>query len=59
MAPGRTRTRSLRSLAFGQRRSPSPTFSDASHVTDLNFDGPIITRQNLRSSLQAYEQVNS
>ena len=66
MAP--SRPRSLRTLAFGlnKRKSspgpPSPTFSDSTHVSAMNFgaDGPekIITRANLKSSLQAYEEVS-
>ncbi|KAF9485387.1 hypothetical protein BDN70DRAFT_871433 [Pholiota conissans] len=68
MAPGRAR--SLRGLAFssGKRAMspgpPSPTYSDATHASAINFgsNGPekIITRANLKSSLQAYEDlVNS
>ncbi|KAF8826535.1 hypothetical protein HHX47_DHR5000165 [Lentinula edodes] len=66
MAP--TRPRSLRVLAFGSRRnsspgprSPSPTFSETTNVSGMNFgaDGPskIITRADLKASLQAYEQL--
>ncbi|KAJ3762894.1 hypothetical protein EV360DRAFT_34662 [Lentinula raphanica] len=66
MAP--TRPRSLRALAFGSRRntspgprSPSPTFSETTNVSAMNFgaDGPskIITRADLKASLQAYEQL--
>lgn len=64
MAP--SRPRSLRALAFGSRRSadpgpPSPTFSDTTNVSGMNFgaNGPekIITRANLKASLQAYEDV--
>jgi hypothetical protein len=66
MAPGRPR--SLRALAFGssKRKSspgpPSPTFSESTHASGMNFgaDGPekIITRANLKASLQAYEEVS-
>jgi hypothetical protein len=66
MAPGRPR--SLHALAFGsnKRRSspspPSPTFSESTHVSGMNFgaDGPekIITRANLKASVQAYEDVS-
>ncbi|KAF9468950.1 hypothetical protein BDZ94DRAFT_1286864 [Collybia nuda] len=64
MAPGRPR--SLRALAFGSSRRkssppPSPTFSDSTHASAMNFgaDGPekIITRANLKASLQAYEEL--
>jgi len=66
MAP--SHPRSLRALAFGSRRnsspgarSPSPTFSDTTNVSAMNFgeDGPskIITRADLKASLQAYEQL--
>ncbi|KAJ7283864.1 hypothetical protein C8J57DRAFT_1498865 [Mycena rebaudengoi] len=44
-----------------QRRSPSPTFSDATNVSAMHFgaNGPekIITRANLKASLQAYEEL--
>ncbi|TRM68357.1 hypothetical protein BD626DRAFT_481470 [Schizophyllum amplum] len=66
MAPGRPR--SLRALAFGSSRrdsspsavrSPSPTFSDATHASAMNFgaNGPekVITRSDLKTSLDAYE----
>jgi hypothetical protein len=65
MAP--SRPRSLRNLAFTSRRNPSPgppspTFSDTTQVSAMNFgaDGPekIITRANLKASLQAYEEVS-
>ena len=40
---------------------PSPTFSDATNVSAMNFgtDGPekIITRADLKASLQAYDDV--
>lgn len=43
------------------QRAPSPTFSEATNASAVNFglDGPqkIITRANLKASLQAYEQV--
>ncbi|KAL1676449.1 hypothetical protein EV122DRAFT_216242 [Schizophyllum commune] len=68
MAPGRPR--SLRTLAFGAShrdsspsavRSPSPTFSDATHASAMNFgaNGPekIITRADLKASIQAYEEL--
>ncbi|KAK0468093.1 uncharacterized protein EV420DRAFT_446567 [Desarmillaria tabescens] len=64
MAPHRPR--SLRGLAFGSRRNssagpPSPTFSDTTNVSQMNFgaNGPekIITRSNLKASLQAYEEL--
>ncbi|EIN10683.1 hypothetical protein PUNSTDRAFT_100393 [Punctularia strigosozonata HHB-11173 SS5] len=61
------KTRSLRSLVIGNTgRSvdpgpPSPTLSEATNVSALNFgsDGPskIITRNNLKASLQAYENL--
>jgi hypothetical protein len=63
-----SRPRSLRALAFGssKRKSspgpPSPTFSDSTNASALHFgaDGPvkIITRANLKASLQAYEEVS-
>ncbi|KAG6833784.1 hypothetical protein H0H87_001216 [Tephrocybe sp. NHM501043] len=63
-----SRPRSLRALAFGSSRRktsspepPSPTFSDATNVSVMNFgpNGPakIITRANLKASLQAYEDL--
>ncbi|KAJ7086666.1 hypothetical protein C8R44DRAFT_721375 [Mycena epipterygia] len=59
MAPTRSFIRSRRDSA--QRRSPSPTFSDATNASALNFgaNGPekIITRANLKASLQAYEDL--
>ncbi|KAF8845710.1 hypothetical protein BDN67DRAFT_293231 [Paxillus ammoniavirescens] len=60
------RPRSLRNLALSPKRSsspgpPSPTFSDATHASAMNFgaDGPekIITRANLKASLQAYDEL--
>lgn len=57
---------SLRTLTFGGSRSnlaspPSPTFSDTTNVSAMNFgpDGPskLITRANLKGSLDAYEAV--
>ncbi|EAU84570.2 hypothetical protein CC1G_00089 [Coprinopsis cinerea okayama7 len=70
MAPA-NRPRSLRSafsFVSGRRASspgpPSPTFSEATNVSAMNLgaNGPskIITRANLKSSIQAYEDlVNS
>ncbi|KAF9263634.1 hypothetical protein L218DRAFT_959164 [Marasmius fiardii PR-910] len=67
MAPGRPR--SLRAFTFGSSkrnsspdaRSPSPTFSETTNISGMNFgaNGPakIITRANLKASLQAYEQL--
>ena len=63
------RPRSLRSLALapnarrtGSPGPPSPTFSDSTHVSVMNFgaNGPekIITRSNLKASLQAYDEVS-
>ncbi|KAI0092815.1 hypothetical protein BDY19DRAFT_990496 [Irpex rosettiformis] len=61
--------RSLRSLAISppKRRQtqspgpPSPTFSEATNASAMNFgpDGPdkIITRADLKASLQAYEDL--
>ncbi|KAI0752232.1 hypothetical protein BC629DRAFT_1297238 [Irpex lacteus] len=61
--------RSLRSLAINppkQRQTqspgpPSPTFSEATNASAMNFgpDGPdkIITRADLKASLQAYEDL--
>jgi hypothetical protein len=62
MAPTRPFIRSRRdSQRSQQRRSPSPTFSDATNASAMNFgiNGPekIITRANLKASLQAYEDV--
>ncbi|KAF9221900.1 hypothetical protein BS17DRAFT_756525 [Gyrodon lividus] len=60
------KSRSLRNLALSPKRSsspgpPSPTFSDATHASAMNFgaDGPekIITRANLKVSLQAYDEL--
>ncbi|KII95788.1 hypothetical protein PLICRDRAFT_96537 [Plicaturopsis crispa FD-325 SS-3] len=63
------RPRSLRSLAISPtnpRRNaspgpPSPTFSEATHASAMNFgaNGPekIITRANLKASMQAYEDL--
>ena len=57
---------SLRSIVMSPKRSaspspPSPTFSDTTQASAINFglDGPekIITRANLRVSLQAYDEV--
>ncbi|KAJ8086364.1 hypothetical protein PM082_005187 [Marasmius tenuissimus] len=67
MAP--SRPRSLRAFAFSSSkrntspdtRSPSPTFSDTTNISGMNFgvNGPtkIITRANLKASIQAYEQL--
>ncbi|KAK7061531.1 RRM domain-containing protein [Favolaschia claudopus] len=59
MAPTRSFFRSRRDSS--QRRSPSPTFSDTTNVSAMNFgaNGPekIITRANLKASLQAYEDL--
>ncbi|PPQ81315.1 hypothetical protein CVT24_001337 [Panaeolus cyanescens] len=69
MAP--SRPRSLRPFAFGNTNStkrqtspgpPSPTFSEATtHASAMNFgsNGPtkIITRTNLKASVQAYEDL--
>ncbi|KAJ6629212.1 hypothetical protein B0H10DRAFT_2160657 [Mycena sp. CBHHK59/15] len=59
MAPTRSLLRSRRDST--QRRSPSPTFSDTTNVSAMNFgaNGPekIITRANLKASLQAYEEL--
>ncbi|KAJ7937264.1 hypothetical protein B0H13DRAFT_2226645 [Mycena leptocephala] len=62
MAPTRPFIRSRRdSQRSQQRRSPSPTFSDATNASAMNFgiNGPekIITRANLKASLQAYEDL--
>ncbi|KAF5393598.1 hypothetical protein D9757_000218 [Collybiopsis confluens] len=67
-----TVSRSLRerAISFGRRnssppgpRSPSPTFSETTNVSAMNFGatGPskIITRADLRASLQAYERLLS
>ncbi|KZT26926.1 hypothetical protein NEOLEDRAFT_1043950, partial [Neolentinus lepideus HHB14362 ss-1] len=62
------RPRSLRSLAISTdtkqntpKGPPSPTFSDATNASAMNFglDGPekIITRANLRASILAYENL--
>ncbi|KAF8639672.1 hypothetical protein AX17_000936 [Amanita inopinata Kibby_2008] len=61
------RPRSLRALAFGITRRntspgpPSPTFSDATNASAINFGpgGPekIITRSNLKTSIQALEDL--
>ena len=63
------RARSLRSFAITHRRntspgpprSPSPTFSETTNASAMNFgpDGPekIITRADLKASLQAYDDV--
>ncbi|KAI0080744.1 hypothetical protein K474DRAFT_1657576 [Panus rudis PR-1116 ss-1] len=60
------RSRSLRSLALSPKRNtspgpPSPTFSEATNVSAMDFgpNGPskIITKANLKASLQAYEDL--
>ncbi|KAF9534403.1 hypothetical protein CPB83DRAFT_844182 [Crepidotus variabilis] len=60
--------KSLRAFSFSSRRHtspgpPSPTFSDVTQVSaiDLGANGPskIITRANLKASLQAYEDLVS
>ncbi|TCD71340.1 hypothetical protein EIP91_011111 [Steccherinum ochraceum] len=60
--------RSLRSLAISGNRTkspgpPSPTFSEATNASAMNFGpgGPekIITRANLKASLQGYEDLLS
>ena len=42
---------------------PSPTFTETTNASVLNFgpDGPekIITRANLKASLQSYEEVRA
>lgn len=60
--------RSLRALSFGFQRKPtpqsppSPTFSEATNASAFNFgaNGPskIITRTDLKTGLQAYEDVS-
>ena len=44
-------------------RPPSPTFTETTNASVLNFgpNGPekIITRANLKASVQTYEQVRS
>ncbi|OJA15280.1 hypothetical protein AZE42_00946 [Rhizopogon vesiculosus] len=59
------KSRSLRNLTISPRRTsspgpPSPTFSDATHASAMNFgaDGPekIITRADLKGSLQSYDE---
>jgi len=73
MAPSRSRTDSLRNSAYSSKRhsspgphnarSPSPTFSETTHASHMNFgiDGPskIITRADLKASVQAYERVRT
>ena len=62
------RARSLRSLTIAPNAKrnaspgpPSPTYSDTSHASAMNFgaNGPakIITRAHLKASLHAYEEV--
>src|SRR6266511_1189489 len=59
--------KSLLALSFTSRRNtspgpPSPTFSDATNVSTMRFGAhrpsKIITRANLKSSVQAYEDVS-
>lgn len=55
---------SLRTFSFGASPSPpSPTFSDVTQASAMNFgpNGPakIVTRANLKASLQTYEDVSS
>ncbi|KAF5370013.1 hypothetical protein D9758_001265 [Tetrapyrgos nigripes] len=71
MTPRRSRTDSLRNSAYSSKqrsssisrnvRSPSPTFSETTNVSAMNFgvDGPskIITRSDLKASVQAYERL--
>ncbi|KAJ6510027.1 hypothetical protein C8R47DRAFT_777913 [Mycena vitilis] len=64
MAPPRSFIRSRRDSqrSLGQRgRSVSPAFSDTTNASAMNFgaNGPekIITRANLKASLQAYEDL--
>ena len=65
-------TRPLRSLSVSSNANkhtnaahgpPSPTFSDATNASAINFgsDGPekIITRADLKASLQAYDDVRT
>ena len=63
MAPSGPRTFSFGSIKRNASPSPpSPTFSDATQASAMNFgpNGPakIITRANLKSSLQTYEDVS-
>ncbi|TFK93920.1 hypothetical protein K466DRAFT_537223 [Polyporus arcularius HHB13444] len=60
------RVRSLRTQALSPKRDmspgpPSPTFTETTNASVLNFgpDGPekIITRANLKASLQSYEEL--
>ncbi|KAI9001244.1 hypothetical protein BD414DRAFT_404376 [Trametes punicea] len=60
------RVRSLRTQALSPQRNmspgpPSPTFTETTNASVLNFgpDGPkkIITRANLKASVQAYEDL--
>ena len=61
------RVRSLRTQALSPKRDmsagpPSPTFTETTNASVLNFgpDGPekIITRANLKASLQSYDDVS-
>lgn len=64
--------RSLRTLSVSSnvnkhqnpgRGPPSPTFSDATNASAINFgsNGPekVITRADLKASLQAYDDVRT
>lgn len=60
------KNRSLRSFTLSPKRSsspgpPSPTFSETTHASAIDFgvNGPekIITRANLKLSLQSYDEV--
>ena len=62
------RVRSLRTQALSPKRDmsprpPSPTYTETTNASVLNFgpNGPekIITRANLKASVQTYEQVRS
>lgn len=59
--------KSLRPLNLASRRNtssgpPSPTFSEATNVSTMHFGAnrpsKVITRANLKASLQAYEDVS-
>lgn len=62
------RVRSLRTQALSPKRDissgpPSPTFTETTNASVLNFgpNGPekVVTRANLKASLQSYEEVRS
>ena len=66
MAPRRTHSLRALALSFGSKsrsspEPPSPTFSDVTHASAMNFgpNGPekIITRANLKASVNAYDNV--